>query len=355
MRYFRSIFTAICFFWSFSFADPSYKVLGIGAAAVDLLIQVDDAFFAEHHLGGKGGSQLCTSELIDKIIEASGSAPKIVPGGSCANTMRALAKLGESAAYFSHIGTDKLGEHYGEHLRQGGVVDRLAKRPDLPTPRILCLITPDGQRTFRAFDPPVHDIVLNSGHFEKVSLVHAEARQIRNGLSLQKALEYAKQAKAKISMDLSCFEIVREYKEQLLFLLSEYVNIVFCNEDELVELVGLSGFEGCRKLAQICPIAVVTLGAKGCLIGHGEEIYSIPTFPAEVIDTTGAGDLFAAGFLYGYLQDFSLLDCAKVGHLLGSSVVEVIGAELPQQKWEEIRARVMHYSENSSQNSGGLL
>ena len=339
MRRLRSIILFCCLFWNFVSAE-SYRVLGIGAAAVDLLIQVDDTFFTQHDIGEKGGSRLCDFETIDRIIQSSGRMPKMVSGGSTANTMRALAKLGESSAYFSHIGTDMLGDYYGDHLRQGGVVDRLHKRSDLSTARILCLITPDGQRTFRAFDPPVHDIVLSPDHFEGVSLVHFEARQIRNGLSLQRALEHATQAKATVSLDLSCFEIVREHREALLYLLSEYVDIVFCNEDELKELVGFSGHEGCRKLAEICPIAVVTQGAKGCLIGRGSQLYSIPTFPAEVVDTTGAGDLFAAGFLYGYLRYVPLPSCARIGHRLGSAIVEVIGAELPEHKWEEVRALI---------------
>ncbi len=345
MRQFRSIFLFCCLFWNFLFSESSYRVLGIGAAAVDLLIQVDDTFFTQHDLGEKGGSRLCDFETIDRIVQVSGRVPKIVPGGSTANTMRALAKLGESSAYFSHIGTDTLGEYYGDHLRLGGVVDRLHRRSDLSTARILCLITPDGQRTFRAFDPPVHDIMLSADHFAGVSLVHFEARQIRNGLSLQRALEHATDAKATVSLDLSCFEIVRDHKDALLFLLSEYVDIVFCNEDELRELLELSAHEGCRKLAEICSIAVVTQGAKGCLIGHGSEFYSIPTFPAEVVDTTGAGDLFAAGFLYGHLRQLPLPACARIGHRLGSAVVEVIGAELPEHKWEEVLeavAKLLH-------------
>ena len=340
MRHLRSIFLFCCLFWNFVCAEPSYRILGIGAAAVDLLIQVDDTFFAQYDLGEKGGSRLCDSQTIDRVIQMSGQAPKIVPGGSSANTMRALARMGESSAYFSHIGTDMLGEYYGDHLREAGVVDRLSRRSDLSTARILCLITPDGQRTFRAFDPPIHDIMLNPDHFAGVSLVHFEARQIRNGFSLQRALEYAVGAKATVSLDLSCFEIVREHKEALLFLISEYVDIVFCNEDELKELMGLSGPAGCRKLAEICPIAVVTQGAKGCLIGHGNNLHAIPTFSAEVIDTTGAGDLFAAGFLYGHLRQLSLPVCARIGHRLGSAVVEVIGAELPEHKWEQVLALI---------------
>ncbi len=339
MRQLRAICLFCCLFWNFVSAE-SYRVLGIGAAAVDVLVQVDDAFFTQHEIGEKGGSSLCDFQLIDRVVQASGQAPKIVPGGSTANTMRALAKLGEPSAYFSHIGTDMLGEYYGENLRQSGVADRLSRRSDLPTARILCLITPDGQRTFRAFDPPVHDIMLNPDHFAGVSLVHFEARQIRNGLSLQRALEHALDAKATVSLDLSCFEIVREYREALLFLISEYVDIVFCNEDELRELVGLSGEEGCRKLTQICPIAVVTQGAKGCLVGQEDVIHSIPTFPAEVIDTTGAGDLFAAGFLYGYLRHLPLPSCARIGHRLGSAIVEVIGAELPESRWEDVRTLI---------------
>jgi sugar/nucleoside kinase (ribokinase family) len=326
-----------CLLWSTACAEPTYRVLGIGSAAVDLLVQVDDAFFAQQMVEGKGGSVLCDSETIDRIIEMSGTTAKIVPGGSTANTMKALAKLGEASAYFSHIGVDALGHYFCDHLKKGGVVDLLLKRMDLSTPKVLCLITPDGQRTFRAFDPPVHDITLNRNIFTDVVLIHLEARQIRNGLSLQKALQYASDANSIVSLDLSCFEVVRDYRDSLLYLMKEYVDILFCNEDEIFELLGLPPKEGCLKLTEICPTVVVTQGAKGCLVCQKNECLAIPTFFAQVVDTTGAGDHFAAGFLYGYLHHMPLSTCARFGHRLGSAIVEVVGAELPEEKWDEIR------------------
>ena len=334
------------FFWlisTFAGADE-YRVLGVGTAAVDLLIQVDDNFFEAHVPGEKGGSFLCGPDTVSRILQAHGTAHKIVPGGSSANTMRALAKLGERSAFFSHIGADSLGDYFGKDLNKWGVIARLVKLSDLPTAQILCIITPDGQRTFRAFDPPVAHVLPAEEDFKNVQLVHLEARQLRNGSSVEVALQLAKKVGAQVSLDLSCFEIVREFRPVLLELIEKYVDIVFCNEDEIRALTGLPSQEGCLELQKITKIVAVTQGSKGCIVGQKGEIIVVPTYPATVVDTTGAGDLFAAGFLYGYLHNFSLRECALLGNRLGSAVVEVIGAQLPEVRWEEINAliRVEH-------------
>ena len=149
-------------------------------------------------------------------------------------------------------------------------------------------------------------------------------------------MQLAKELGIRISIDLSSFGIVEQYKETLNQLISDYVEIVFCNEAEIVALTGLSPEAGCLELQKICPVAVVTLGAEGCLIGHRGTVTAVPPFPANVIDTTGAGDYFAAGFLYGYLRDNPLERCGRIGNRLGSAIVEVISAELPQENWKAI-------------------
>jgi sugar/nucleoside kinase (ribokinase family) len=151
-------------------------------------------------------------------------------------------------------------------------------------------------------------------------------------------MKLAKEANCKVSIDLSDSWTVSRHKETLQYLLSNYVDIVFANEDEVLALTGLSPEDGCLKLQEICPIAVVTLGPDGCLVGHKDKIITVATYPATVLDTTGAGDLFACGFLYGYLHNYPLLACARIGNRLGSSIVEVIGAELPKEKWGEIQS-----------------
>lgn len=317
-------------------AEPPEKILGIGAATIDLLITVDDQFMNRHLAVKKGGSNPFKPDAIEHILQQSHSFPKIVPGGSAANTVRALAKLGEKCAFYTHIGADNYGDQFSQNMHSHGIEQRFKRAPHYFTSHVLCLITPDSQRTFLGFDQEVTDCSPTKEDFKDIKWVHIEARQLKNGVCVEKILQLCKEGGAKISLDLSSFELVREFKETLLHLIPHYVEIVFCNEDEIRALTGLSPEEGCLALQKLCPIVVVTRGPQGCLVGHQNTLLSIPTFPATPLDTTGAGDLFASGFLYGYLKGYSLFTCALIGNRLGSAVVEVIGAELPEEHWAMI-------------------
>lgn len=315
----------------------SYRVMGVGDAAVDLLISVNDEFLEQHVPGPKGGSQHCDSDFVDRLIEISQETPKIAPGGSCANTIRGLAKLGERCAFSVSLGSDFYGEFFARSLEDCGIVGVFKTFPDYTTARILCMVNPCGERTLRAaFSTPPDVFFLQPEHFKDVQLSHFEAYQLYWGDALKKGMELAKKRGSKVSFDLSSFSLVNQFKEVLSRLLPQYVDVLFANEDETFAFTGLSAEEGCRKLQEICSFAVVTLGAKGCLIGHDGKVIAVPAFPAQVVDTTGAGDLFASGFLYGFLNGFSLEECGRLGNRLGSSIVEVVGAELPEERWTEI-------------------
>ncbi len=323
-------------FCQFAVASDA-KVLGIGAASIDLLIHVDDAFISEHVPAGKGGSQPSSSECIEKVLQLSQQEPKIVPGGSAANAIRALAKLGEHCAFLGSVGTDRFGAHFCENLRDLKIEDKLLKSSQVATSKVLCLVTSDGQRSFLGFDPYVDELQAKTEDFEGMNWVHFEARRLNSGFNVKNAMQLAKESNAKISIDLSSAKVIQANKEILLDLLAHYVDVVFCNEMEIEALTGLPPEEGCLELQKLCPIAVVTIGANGCLVGHKDELIRAPAFSAKIIDSTGAGDYFAAGFLHGFLQGYPLSVCAHIGNRLGASIVEVVGAELQEEKWAEIR------------------
>ncbi len=312
------------------------RILGVGAATIDLLIPVDDQFLLSHFPEMKGGSNGFDLEMIERILLESNTPAKIVVGGSAANTVRALTRMGEMCAFYTHIGMDEYGERFSHHMRSLGIEERFNRSPDFATSRVLCLITPDGQRTFIAYDQRITDSTLCNEDFHNLKWVHIEARQLKSGISVEKVMHMSRENGAKVSLDLSNFELARDFKDVLLHLIPNYVEIVFCNEDEITALTGLSPEEGCLELQKLCPVVVVTKGPNGCLVGHANTLLAIPTFPATPIDTTGAGDLFASGFLYGYLRGYPLATCAQIGNRLGSAVVEVIGAELPEEQWEKI-------------------
>lgn len=311
-----------------------YRILGIGDACIDLLIPVSEEFLAQVP-GEKGGSQPIGIEDLNHILSASQTPPLIATGGSCANTIKGLAGLQEKCAFLSYTGYDPLGEHFSLNLKKWGILGLFTKS-QLSTSVVLCLITPDGQRTMRFYagcSMEMSEYFLHPDYFKGIELVHLDAYTFRRGNLTERAVALAKSSQAIASIDLSSFEVVREFKERMLTLLPEFT-VVFANEKETKELTGLEPLEGCLKLQEMCSIAVVLRGEKGCMVGHKGKIIHSPAFATHVVDSTGAGDLFASGFLYGILQGYSLEQCAKLGNRMGSAIVEVTGAELPPDKWE---------------------
>ena len=320
------------------------RIMGVGPAPIDLLIQVSDDFLKEHILHRKGGDCQCEPDTIQRILAISGKEPKIVAGGSTANTIRALAKLGEKCVFFGQVGNDPYGEEFCRDLSMSGVEAQIAKIPDMTTCHVLCMISPEGQRTFLGFDPGLDEkIVPTQNDFKNVQWLHMEARHFDHGDMAMKVFQMARESGVKASIDLSAMEVIDRHRGKITEALSKYVDIVFCNEDEILEMTGLPPEAGALKLQELCPVVVVTLGNKGCIVGYGKKVVHVPGFAANVIDTTGAGDFFAAGFLYGYLQGKSMEIAAKIGHHLGSAIVEVIGAQLPEEHWNKTRAAVAKY------------
>lgn len=316
----------------------SYRILGIGHACMDLLIPVSEEFL-NHIPGEKGGAQPIGVDQLNHILSLSHKQPQIATGGSCANTIKGLANLGEKCAFLSHVGNDALGEHFMQYMKKLGIVGLFSKSIH-PTAQVLCLITPDGQRTMRfcaGCSEEMSENFLNFDYFKNIHHMHIDAYTMRNGNLVESVMQMAKEAQATVSMDLSSFEIIRQFRDSLKKLVMKYVHILFANEDETKELTGLDAFQGCLKLQEICPIAVVLIGKDGCLVGHQGQIFHSPGFPTHVVDSTGAGDLFASGFLYGYLQGYPLTRCAKMGNRLGSAIVEVHGAELPLERWKALQ------------------
>nr|CAG4715686.1 unnamed protein product [Naegleria fowleri] len=280
----------------------------------------------------------------------------ICSGGSCCNTIKGLAGLGESCALVGKIGNDPLGVLYRNHLTKRQVFPLMSMSPLTRTGEVICLITPDGQRTMRAFlgsslEMTADDLVPSD--FNGIKLLHVEGYAIYNQPLTIRAIQLAKSVGAMVSFDLGSFELARSFKPLILEYLSNYVDIVFCNSEEARELLGHDDPEAAVEyLASFCRVAIVMMGREGCWVKEGAspgktgkgEKYRHHLSPEEVVehplDTTGAGDLFAAGFLYGYLQGYSIEQCARLGSLNAREVVMVMGAEVPQEKFKEIKGAV---------------
>ncbi|OGV49496.1 MAG: hypothetical protein A2X49_00955 [Lentisphaerae bacterium GWF2_52_8] len=321
------------------------KVLGIGSPILDILVNVDDAFLSKIS-GKKGGMELVSSDTLDGILSRTESDPVRAPGGSSANTIVGLTRLGMSTAFLGKIGYDADGKFYQDNYRgMGGDLSCFRLSSTAHTGRCLSLVTPDSERTMRtdlgaAAQLSTDD--LSADCFAQASHVHLEGYLLYGGPELvRRALTLARQEGCTVSLDLSSFEAVRHSKALLPEICRMGVDIIFANEDEARELCGeMSPEDYAMKLSEYSPVVAVKLGKKGCCLRADGKTVSVPALLVEAVDTTGAGDLWQSGFLYAWLNKCPLPVCGQYGSLLGAEVVQVMGAAIPEKRWPEIKAKL---------------
>jgi sugar/nucleoside kinase (ribokinase family) len=270
----------------------------------------------------------------------SGTAT-IVPGGSACNTIVGIGKLGGQARFVGKCGTDKWGRQYENDLEQQNV-DTALLRSDSPTGRVLSIITPDAQRTMftclgASAETRPEEITARS--FENAAVVHVEGYLLFNPDLIQASLDAAKEAGALISMDLASFTVVEQSLVLLEKLVADYVDILIANEDEARAFTGQSDEElALSALSAKANIAVLKVGPRGSHISNaGKSIHIQPMGDGTALDTTGAGDLWAAGFLFGLVNGYPLEKCGQLGSACGYEVCQVVGANIPDEGWERIR------------------
>jgi sugar/nucleoside kinase (ribokinase family) len=319
----------------------SPTIIGIGSPIVDAIAQVNEAFI-EKIDGDKGGMVLVDAPTISGLIESLPQAAVAAPGGSAGNTLFALARMGASTSFLGKTGNCTDGGFYRDRFAQlGGDVSRF-KIGSIPNGRCLSLVTPDGERTMRTDLGAAMTLApeeISSADFADCAHAHIEGYLLFNEALMRRVLESAKGAGCTVSLDLASFEVVEASKSILPELLRDYVDIVFANEEEGEAFTGISGDHPAvaLKLAEFCDIAAVKVGAHGSYVAHAGSVEKIePMHAAHVIDTTGAGDLWAAGFLYGWSQKRPLAECAKIGSILGAAVVQEQGSVLPEHVWQDI-------------------
>jgi sugar/nucleoside kinase (ribokinase family) len=322
----------------------SFDILGIGGAVLDQLLRVSDSYLSTIP-GKKGGMLPVDFETLERIIAGSGAEPVSVPGGSVRNTLHGLTRFGEKCALLGMVGRDASGKKYRTLLAQEAIVSLLIES-DTPTAIALALVTPDGERTMRTYQGASKEIRgrhLDRQIFQQPKLVHLEAYSLFNEDLTDTAMRFAKEGGAKVSFDLSSFETVKTFKGQILYLLERYVDIVFANQEEVLALLGEKDeAAGCDFLAELCEIGIVFMGPKGCWVKQGGAKVHCPAYPVKPLDTTGAGDLFASGFLHGYMRGYPLDICAHFGATASRAVVQVMGPVIPHEAWEEIYRQLKH-------------
>lgn len=318
--------------------ERPYDVLGVGTAITDLLVPVSDEFLQKHAIE-KGGSCVVAHTKIDQILLEAGIKPVVKPGGSCANMLKGLARLGQKPCFHLRDGIDEYGILYEKSLNEHNVAVKKVADSILPSGKLVCLMTPDKNRTFTV-SPGAGSAFcskdLDAHLFKQAKVVHLEGYSLRNGSLVEDAMKLAKEGGAYISFDPGCFQLVREHRQKLFQLMEEYIDLLFINEDELRELYPLSAIDACKEIGKLVPVTCVLLGSKGCLVGVKGTVYEVGVQNVAVVDTTGAGDLFSCGFLYGLLKGYDIEHAAKIGNLLGSTVVQTVGAEIPAERWQQL-------------------
>ncbi|MFW6226828.1 MAG: adenosine kinase [Bacteroidota bacterium] len=321
------------------------SVLGIGNALVDILIRLNDEGLLSHYKLTKGSMQLVSGELAIEVDEATEKYTKYqASGGSASNTMHGLAQLGVPSGYIGKIGEDHSGEFFKADLDKNNITPHLLYGT-VETGRALTLITQDTERTFATYLGAAVELMpeeLTKNIFEKYQLIHLEGYLVHNKGLMLKIARLAKEVNAEISLDLASFNVVEDNIDFLEKFVSEHVDIVFANEEE-AKAYGKGYMEdGFYKLGRQTAIAVVKTGKSGSVIHRDGELFEIAAIPAEVIDTTGAGDLYASGFLYGYLNNYNMKKCGDLGSLLAGMVIELVGAKIDQSRWVEIKTMLRH-------------
>ena len=314
-------------------AELKYDVLAIGNAIVDIIARCNDAFLVKHG-ATKGGMRLVDADTVKAIYGEMGPGIEI-SGGSAANTMVGVASFGGKAAFIGKVADDEFGRIFAHDIDAAGVSFKTPKaKGGAPTARSLILVTPDGERTMNTFlgvSPELDQGEVDLNEVRAAKIIYLEGYLFDRPeakAAFRSAAAAAKAAGRQVALTLSDSFCVDRHRAEFLELIKTQVDVLFANESELKSLYKVATFEEGIRLAKAqAKIAVLTRGAKGSVIVSGEKAITIATEPVKhVVDTTGAGDLYAAGFLYGLSAGKPLETCGRLGSLAASEIISHIGA-----------------------------
>jgi sugar/nucleoside kinase (ribokinase family) len=313
-------------------ARARYDVVGIGNALVDVIAHADDAFLDEHGLL-KGAMTLIDTDRAGHLYRALGSAVEM-SGGSAANTMCGVASFGGRAAYIGKVSHDDLGAVFGHDLNAVGVAFRPgAPAEDTPTGRCIIVVTGDAQRTMNTYLGV--SSLLCADDLDEATIAEGAVLYMEGYLfdrddakkAFRRAAAVAHEHGRKVSLTLSDSFCVDRHRDDFAALVHEDVDLLFGNEDELCSLYQVGDLATAMdKVRGECELAAITAGKDGSHVVTADEVVSVPAEDvSRVLDTTGAGDLYAAGFLYGYSRSRPLAECARLGSIAAAEVISHVG------------------------------
>jgi len=315
------------------------KILGIGNALVDVMTIINDDSILEK-FGLPKGSMTLVDDVKSGMVksETVHLNRSLASGGSAANTIHGLAMLSVNTGFIGSVGKDDTGDFFENDMKSAGVKTYLSRRNSI-TGTAVALISPDTERTFAthlgaAVELEAKD--LDPSYFKDFDILYLEGYLIFNKPLVERACILAKENNMQIALDLASYNVVDAKLSDFKEIIEKYIDIVFANEDEAKSFTGFITLEALDVISQSCDVAVVKVGKEGSLIKRGEEVIKIGTIDVQSIDTTGAGDLYASGFLYGFACGYSLEKCGLFGSVLAGHVIEIVGARMDELRWKRI-------------------
>lgn len=317
------------------------KVLGMGNALVDIMTKMNDDSALDQLNLPKGSMQLVDAEFSKQAIEKTKHFnPVMTSGGSAANTIHGIAKLGVASGFIGKVGKDELGQFFKTDLENANIKPVLLES-HTPTGKALALVSPDSERTFAthlgaAVELNAQEIATEM--FLGYDYFHIEGYLVQNHELIESAIKLAKENGLKVSIDMASYNVVEDNLDFLKRMAKDYVDIIFANEEEAKAFTGKNPKEALNEIAEMCDYAIVKIGKKGSYVKHKGETTHVGIIGIDALDTTGAGDLYAAGFLYGLVHKLNMKQCATMGSLLSGKVIENLGAKISDESWKEIES-----------------
>lgn len=319
------------------------KVLGLGNALVDVLISIENDEILKQLNLPRGSMQLVDEHFLALATESTkGLKQSVAAGGSAANTINGIANIGLESSFIGKISDDKFGDYYRDDLVKNKIKPILLKGK-AQTGRATVFISKDSERTFGTYLGAAIEMTpeeLTPEMFEGYSYFHVEGYLVQNHDLIRRAMQLAHEKGVKISLDMASYNVVEANREFLKEMIEKYVDIIFANEEEAKAFTGKSPEESLHEFAKLVDIAVVKIGSKGSMIKSKNEVVNVGVIKVNPVDTTGAGDLYAAGFLYGLANNLPLKKCGEIGAILSGKVIEFVGPKMDEPTWKEINRMI---------------
>lgn len=320
------------------------SILGIGNALTDILaVLPDDSLLLKYNLP-LGSMQHVDATTGNKIwAELKKIGVQYVAGGSAANTISGTAIFGMPSSFIGKVGDDELGSLFRQAQQQNGIKSNLLIGTAASGRAMVFITAPNADRTFATYLGAALQLEpedLKPEYFDGYDYLHIEGYLVQNQRLFRRALKIGRKKGMTISLDMASYNVVESNNAFLQDVVKNYIDIVFANETEAKAFTHKGPEEALDAIAEMCDIAVVKIGKDGSLVKSGDEKYMIEAWPADTIDATGAGDCYAAGFLYAHANGMPLKTCGEVGSVLAAKVVEVIGTKVDIPRWKAAKAEI---------------